>query len=165
MSFVLGYGPNGTAVDGVTDVTFPVAPLNYDADFRVLEEGPGKVVLTDITSPLNQPSTLRIAQSVRANVYTNSDIDSSAYLSSKKGADTIVEVREIWSKTTVSDPSYERLFPVRCAITLTVPTDAIIDTTSVQRLIARAVAAFATMGDDSYDNGIDALLHGVVARD
>lgn len=165
MSFVLGYGPNGTAVDGVTDVTFPVAPLNYDADFRVLEEGPGKVVLTDITSPLNQPSTLRIAQSVRANVYANTEIDSSAYLSSKRGSDTIIEVREVWSKTESTDPSYERLFPVRCAITLTVPTDAIIDATSVKRLVARTVAGLATMGDNTYEDGIDALLHGVVARD
>lgn len=164
MARTVSYGPNGTAVSGVSSVTFPVAPLNFAADFRKLSEGPGLVVYTDVTSPQDQPSTLRIAQSSRSNVYAGTSIDPSVFLPTKQGTDTIVEIREVWSESDSTDSTYLRMFPVRLALTLTTPNANQVSIASIERLVARAIAALAAQGKDTLDEGVSALLHGVVQK-
>lgn len=164
MSRSLAHGPNGTPVDGLSAVTYAIPPLNYDADFVAIEEGPGRVVYTDVTSAQDQPSTLRIAQQSRPNVYAGTSIDASAYLPNKKGTDTIVEVKETWSITESTDPTFLQQAPVRCAITLTLPTTAVMSYSDVQSLIGRAVAALFTQGEATAEEGLVRLLHGVVKR-
>lgn len=159
------YGPNGTPVEGLASVTFTVAPLNYDADFAELESGPGKVVYTDISSPQDQPSTLRIAQSSRPNIYAGTSIDPSVFLPSRKGVDTIVEVREVWSQTDSDDSTYLKQAPVRAALTLTLPENGIVTADAVARLVQRVVAALYLQGEATYANGIDAINHGALKKD
>lgn len=158
------YGPNGTAVDGVTAVTFDVAPLNFDADFLSIDEGTGKNVMTDITSPLDQPSTLRIQRRAVANVYSGTSIDPGAYLATKRGTDLLVEVREVYTELDSEDSTYLKAFPFRLAVTATYPEASQVTTAMVERALARVVAAFAAMGDDDLTAGIDALLHNVVKK-
>lgn len=158
------YGPNGTPVDGVTAVTFAVPPLNYDADFRLVEDEPGRVLMTDLTSPQDQPSTLRITQTSRANIYAGTSIDPSVFLASRRGLDTYLEVREIWSESDSEDSTYLRHVPVRFAISMTLPESAIVTPAAVERLAARAVAALFAQGDATIDDGVSALLHGVVRK-
>lgn len=161
----INMGPNGTAVSGLTALTdLAISPLNYDADFRVLEEGPSRVVMTDVTSPIDQPSTLRIAQTSRANIYAGTDIDPSAFLATRKGSDTIVEFREVWEETDSVDATYRALIPVRCAITLTLPVSASVTPGMVQDLITRTFSALYEQGDALSVDGITDLLHGVVKR-
>lgn len=164
MSRVLTKGPSGTPIEGLTVLTFAVAPLNYDADFRVIEEGVGKVIYTDVTSPQDQPSTLRIAQQGNANVYSRTSIDPSAYLPNRRGTDTIVEVREVWSETETTDSALLRLMPVRVAITLSLPTSPLITADAVEELVQRAVAALFTQGEATIAEGLTDLTHGVVKR-
>lgn len=164
MTKSLSYGPNGTPVEGVTAVTFAVAPLNYTADFAEVESGPGKIVYTDTTSPQDQPSTLRIAQQSRPNVYAGTSVDPSCYLPNRKGTDTIIEIREFWNLTDSTDSTFLNVAPVRCAITMTLPDSSVVTADAVSRLIARGVAALFAQGDATIANGVDALLHGAVKK-
>lgn len=167
MAKTTSYGPVGTPVGDpvITAVTFEVTPLNFDADFRTVEEGASKIVLTDITSPQDQPSTIRISQAARPNVYAGTSIDASAYLPNKKGTDTVVEVREVHAVTDDTDPAFLLQFPVRAAFTLNVPDSAYVTPALVKRLLARVVAAMAEQASATLDSGIDALLHGAVKKD
>lgn len=165
MSKTLTHGPSGTAVEGLAAVTYTIPPLNYDADFRAIEEGVGKVVYTDVSSPQDQPSTLRIAQQSKANVYAGTTIDPSVFLANRRGSDTIIEVREVWAETESTDASYLRLMPVRAAITLSLPTAATITYSDVSTLIGRAIAGLFAQADATNEDGITGLLHGVVKRD
>lgn len=165
MAKVLTTGPDGTPVAGVEFVTLAIPPLNYDVDFRVLEEGPGKLVMTDITSPLDQPATIRVAQQAKPNIYAGTTIDPSAYLANKRGTDTIAEAKETWSITDAGDPTFQQLAPARAAVTLSLPTSALITEELVMGLVGRAVAALFAQGEATYTTGVSALLHGVVSRD
>lgn len=165
MAKVLATGPSGTPIGGLAAVTYVIPPLNYTADFRSLEEGPGRIVMTDITSPTDQPSTLRIAQTSKANVYAGTTIDASAFLANRRGTDTIVEVKEVWSISDAEDPSFLQLMPVRAAITLSLPTSNLITDELVSGLVGRAIAALFAQGDATNADGITALLHGVVGRE
>lgn len=165
MTKSLVFGPNGTPVGGVSEVAITVAPLNYAADFRRVEEGASKIVYTDVTAPQDQPSTIRIAQQSRPNVYAGTTIDPSVFLPNKRGTDTIIEVREVWSEVDSADTSYLRMFPVRAALTLTVPDASQVTVAAVQRVVQRLFAALAEQGEANTDSGIAALLHGVVCKD
>ncbi|DAD51167.1 coat protein [ssRNA phage SRR7976324_1] len=159
----ISHGPNGTPIDGLSALTFPVGPLNFDADFRILEDEPGRVVMADVTSPYSQLSTIRIAQSSKPNVYAGTSIDPTAFLANRRGTDTILEVREVWSDPL--DATGPKLMPVRCAVTLSLPTCDAITASDVQALIARAVALAFRQGEATATNGINDLLHGVVRKD
>jgi hypothetical protein len=148
----------------VTEVTFPIPPINYTADLREVEDGPGKVVYTDVTSPQDQPSTLRIAQQSRANIYAGTSIDPAAFLATKRGTDTIIEVRQVWMESDSEDSTYLRFAPVRAALTLSLPDSAIVTPDRVADLVQTVIAALFAQGDDTHTDGIAALLHGVVKK-
>lgn len=164
MAKSLSYGPNSTAVAGVANVTFSPAPINFVADMRSVEEGAGKVVYTDVTSPIDQPATLRIAQAIRPNVYAGTSVENASMLPSKRGVDIVVETKEMWRESDDTDPTYDRLIPVRCAITLNLPIAAQVTPDAVEHLIGRTVAALYKQGEDDITAGLNALLHGVVEK-
>lgn len=164
MTKSVSYGHNGTAVGGVSALTFAIPPLNYSADFRKVEDGPGKLIMTDLTSPQDQPFTLRIAQSSKANVYAGSSLDPSVFLPNKRGTDTIIEVRAVGAEVDSTDSTYLKMFPVRVAITLSLPDAVQITPAGVSSLIGHAVAGLYGQGDATNTEGIAALLRGVVDR-
>jgi hypothetical protein len=160
-----GYGPNGSSVPDVSGNIGVLGPaLNYDLDFREIESGTGFKVYTDITSPVDQPATIRIAHKERANVYAGTSIDPSVYLPTRRGVDTIIEVREVWTESDSEDSSYLRQVPVRAAITLTLPAYGNVSTEDVEHLLSRLVVSLFEQSEDSIDTGLEALLHGVVDK-
>lgn len=165
MAKTLAYGPNSTPVEGLATLTNAIAPVNFAADFRVIEDVPGKLVMADITSSLDQPSTLRIAQQSKANIYAGTTIDPSAFLANRRGTETIVDMRETWAITDSGDPAFLQLAPARAAIMLSLPTSSLITADAVMRLVNRAVASLFAQGDATPADGVNALLHGVVSRD
>lgn len=163
MSTTVAYGPNGTVVGGLADVVLTFDPLNFVADFRIVEEGVGKAVYTDITAPQDRPSTLRIAQSVRPNVYAGTGISDSAMLPSRKGTDTVVEIKEVWEATDSVSGAITHL-PVRLAITANLPQSSLVTADAVERLITRALASLYSQADGDMSAGLNTLLRGVVKK-
>lgn len=165
MTKSLSHGPEGSSVAGVTALALPIAILNYD-DFKIIESGPGISKYTDITSPTDQPSTLRIAQRVRPNVYAGTSIDPTVFLASKSGTDTVVELQEVWTVSDSEDTSYRQDFPVRIGLSFTTPNSALVTADEVRYLVGRVIAAmFDQQSNNTLDNtGLTALLHGVTTR-
>lgn len=164
MAKVTTLGPNGTPIGGLSTVTFPVAPLNYEADFLPIEDGAGRTVYTDITSPTDQPATVRLQVSSRPNVYVGSSIDASAYLPNRKGVDIYVEAKNVVTVTDSEDASYLAQFPIRAALAVTCPQSVLVTDEMVEAMVARIVAALFGQGDATPDDGIGALLRGVTKK-
>lgn len=164
MSKTTTHGPNATAVSGVTTLSFAPAPINFATDMRVIDEGPGRVLYTDVTAPTDQKSTLRLAQTSKNNIYAGTSVDPAAFLSSREGSSTIIEIRELWKETDSADASYAGYGPVRAALTLDLPVHSMVTSLEVRKLIARVIAAVAAQGLGDLDAGVTALLHGVVQK-
>lgn len=164
VSKTLSHGPSGTAIGGLATVTCAPVPINYEADMLVIEEGVGKVVYTDVTSPADRPSTLRIAQTSKPNIYTGTSIDPSVFLASKRGTDTYIEAREVWSVIDTEDSTFLQEFPVRCSLALALPDTAYVSDEDIEALVGRVIAALYAQGEATPDTGINALLHGVVKK-
>jgi len=164
MSKVVTFGPNSTPVEGLASLTLTMPPLNFLADYKEVDEGPGRVLYTDISSPREQPATLRIAQTSRANVYAGSTIDPMVFLPNKKGTDTIVELRQIVAVTDTEDSTFLEMFPVRIAVTTTYPDTSYLTANALESLLLQVVAAHFEQGAATVDSGLTLLSHGVVKK-
>lgn len=164
MAKVLSHGPVPSDVENVASIAFTAYPINFVADFRTIEEGPGKLVYTDVTSPVDQPSTLRIQQSLNSNVYSGTSIEPNAMLPTRKGVNTVVEFKEVWKITDSDEPSFCQYMPVRAALTLNLPTCAEMTATELQGFVGRLMASLAAQGSDTLVTGLADLLHGVVEK-
>jgi len=150
--------PSGSAI------THSFGTADFADCLRVLEQGPRKVIYTDITAPVDQPSTIRIAQTSRPNIYAGTSIDPSMFLPTRKGTDTIIEVREVWSIVDSVDTTYLGYAPVRAALTLTLPDGGGISAVDVLELLGRVIGMglAADESDVTLVDGATNLLHGVV---
>lgn len=163
MAKVIAIGPTDTVVAGHAQNDVVAPALNFEADFRVISEVPGEVILTNVTCPIDQPETLRFAQRKVANVYSGTDIDPSAYLPSRQGTSTVVQLRQVAAETSTTDEAYRKSLPMSCGITFTVPSYVAVTPAMVLDLVERTVSALFEQAVDS-DSGIDALLHGVMKK-
>lgn len=168
MGYSYNPGPENSSIEGITEggtLTLPV--LDFKKDFRVLESGPGLWKVTDLTSPKTQPSTIRIAQTVRANIYAGTQIDPSMFLANKEGVDTIIELREVGLVSNEADPLESKQVPFRLAITWTDPMTDGFTYSQFERAVLRALA-FAydqQVTDETREvSGISALQHRVLAK-
>jgi hypothetical protein len=162
MAKVLATGISSTPISGVTSPEIVIPLQNWHEDFGVQVDDPGELIVTAVTSPVDQPAIFRISQRANANVYAKSPIDPAAYLPVKSGTETLIERKEVWSLTDTLDAAYGKLMPVRCGITITVPASAEIKDSDVLNLVLRTLAGLFDSSDPDGSTVVNALLHGVL---
>lgn len=160
-SISLGY--TDTAVGGFANNPQTLPALNWAVDHTPISDVPGEVVTTNLSCPVDQPETFRFAQRKVQNVYAGTDVDPSAYLPIRQGTSTLIECREIWVESDSVDTTYRKLIPVKCGITLTVPSYGNITADQVLALLRRTAAGAFETGV-STSTGISALLRGVMKK-
>lgn len=155
MKSSLGY------TDSITTAkTLSVPDLSYAADFAVTRDTPDEVVITNTTSPIDQPETIRFGYNQVADVYRGTGIDPSVASVSKRGASIVVQLNDILrvacdSETNCSPVQFD--LPISTHIVMKVPINQYITADLVKQLVLRNVAAlFSTGKTDS--TRIDALL-------
>lgn len=148
MSISIDPGYTDTPIVGVTELTFDRGLVNFDADFRVKSNNPGKeVVLTNITSPIDRPEKFRISYSEVTNVYNGTGIDQSAYAASKKGVSVLVQLTEIHSVVDSADSDYRVDLPVSYHLVIKVPASGNIPAATIEAGIGRLLSGL-------YDTGV-----------
>lgn len=163
MAKTLAVGYTDTATSGFAgnDQTLPA--LNWGVDWGVQVDDPGEFIITNLTCPVDQPETFRFAQRKVANVYAGTDIDSSAYLPTKQGTSTLIELKETWVETDSEDPSYRKDIPIRVGVSMTLPSYGNVTADLVLAALLRAVGG-AFEHASSTSAGIAALQRGVLKK-
>lgn len=160
-SISLGY--TDTAVGGFANNPQTLPALNWGVDHTPISDVPGETVTTNLSSPVDQPETFRFAQRKVANVYAGTDVDPSAFLPVRQGTSTLIELRQVWVETDSVDTAYRKLIPVKCGITLTIPSYGNITADQAMVVLKRTLAgAFETGVGTS--TGMAALLRGVMKK-
>lgn len=163
MTKSIATGYTDTAIGGFTDLSPSLAILNWGQDLVLQSDSPEEKVYTNVTAPVDQPETIRLAQRKVANVYAGTDIDPSAFLPTRLGTSTLVEVRETWAETSSTDETYRKLIPVRCGISFTLPAYGNLTAAQAQALALRTVAALFERASSNTD-GMTNLLRGVLTK-
>lgn len=163
MAKTVAMGYTDTAIDGFTSLDVSCAALNFEEDFEVESAVPGEVIAKNVKAPVDRPETIRWTQRKVANIYAgNSDIDVSAYLPSRQGTSTLIELRNITEETSSTDDAYRKLIPMRVGLSFTLPSYSGITAAMAKDQILRCVAAMFDQADVT-DARIASLQRGIMS--
>ncbi|DAD50816.1 TPA_asm: coat protein [ssRNA phage SRR5466725_5] len=153
-------GYTDTPISGVASLNFPRGLLNFEKDFRVKSNSPGKeVILTNITCPTDQPEKLRLCFSEVSNIYAGTGIDAPMYAPSKKGVSILAQLTDVISVTDTVDSAYRVDLPCSYHLVIKVPSSAYVQASDVVTGIGRLLSGLFDTGV-STTSRLDAILRG-----
>jgi len=152
-----------TATSPVTGARADIAPVptNYAADWRVVSEKPGEVIVTNITAPVTKPETLRFAWSSVADVFKGSPLMASGVElagDSKAGVSILVQLNTVGYDSGAT----AALFPVSANLVLKIPCGPAPTAADVLVLIKRLLGHLYGTKDTTIATRMDSLLRGVL---
>lgn len=159
MSKVTTFGYTDTAPAGGATKTLTRPNLNYAANFAVSTNTDMKSVIVNLTSPVDQPETMRFQQTNVANVYDGTSIDPSVYATSKAGVSVVAQVNDIVRVTDSVDATFQVDLPISAHIVVKVPRSQYITSAMVETVVARCVASLYDT-DSIGTTRIDKLVRG-----
>lgn len=160
MSLTLSYA--NTPTTPVTEREFAPDPLNFGADYRVLREGANEVVLTNISAPLNDPETIRVAFTEIADVFKGTSVEptSSAIpdnVAMKRGCSLLVQMNGVGADTNGAR------FPYSAHLVLKVPYGPDPEAADIEKILQRLIGTLYSTGDEEMTSRVDSLLRGALA--
>lgn len=136
--------------------------LDYDKDFAVSHDGDA-VILSNVTTPVDQPETLRFAQYDVANVYKNTDIQPIHRQNGLKGKKNMISVldtaRVVNADSSVTD------YPVKVSMAMEFPVSANLTSDNIYQVVQRCIAAtqdymrLASVTESGWGNADASLLN------
>lgn len=148
MSRSLNLNRTDTAIAGNPTQNLTRGNVNFDTDWRVKTNNPGKeVVLTNVTSPIDCPERFRIAYTEIGNVYAGSGVEKSVYAPTTRGVSVLVQLTEVLTVTDSTDAAYRVDLPVSYHLVIKVPANELITESVVQAGVARLLSGL-------YDTGV-----------
>lgn len=129
-----------------TKLQVPVPTLSYAKDFSVKSETPTEVVLTNTTSPLDQPETLRFAIQNISNIYSGTGIDPAMASVTKRGVSLVVQLNDILRITPDADAAdccctAVTDLPISTHIVIRTPLNSNISADTILSVVERNIAA------------------------
>lgn len=135
-----------TAIAGNPTLTFPRAPLNFAADFKVKSNTGKEVVLINTSSPLGVVEKLRLSYSDVANIYSGTGIDASVMAPTKQGISILAQVTDVITVTDDSNADYRIDLPISCHVVIKIPASEQISATDVQARLGRLLSCLFDTG-------------------
>lgn len=159
MSKLTSFGYTDTPPAGGATKAFTRPNLNYAANFSVMVSTDNKAVITNLTTPVDQPETIRWQESNIANIYDGTTIDPSVYATSKQGISLVSQVNCILRVTDSVDPTFQVDLPIAVHMVVKLPKSQYITSANLQTVMARCVAAYFDTDSDGVTR-IDKLVRG-----
>lgn len=145
-----------------------IPQLSYSTDYSVKSETPNEVVITNVTSPLDQPETIRFAQQPVRDIYNGSAVDPTAMSVSRQGISLVIQVNDILRVTPDSsestcccDGGYMD-FPISTHIVIRTPVAQYITADTVMTVVKRNIAALFGEGADVTSGRLNQMLRGAL---
>lgn len=161
MAKTLSVNYTDTAVTGGTAVELNLPQLNYKTDFRVTKDEPSEAIITNLTSPIDQPERFRWAHNNVVDVYRNSGIDPTLYYATRKGTQILCQLTDVYQVTDSADASYMALLPVEAHVVIKVPNNDLITPEKVEGLVTRMLAGLYETTAGQYTR-LQAMLRGAL---
>lgn len=159
MSKTTNFGYADTAPAGGATKTLTRPNLNFVANFSVNSNVENKTVITNLTTPIDQPETIRWQASNVANIYEGTPIDPSVYATSKQGISIVAQVNDILRVTDSVDPTFQVDLPMTAHLVIKIPKSQYITSANIETVIARCVATYYDT-DSTGVTRIDKLVRG-----
>lgn len=133
--------------DSVTQTkSLPIKDLSYGKDFAVKRNQPEEVILTNTTSPVDQPETIRFGYQQIADIYKNTGIDPSYMSVTRRGISLVCQVNDVL-RVTPDDPSvgvYD--LPISAHVVIKTAVNQNVTADLVMQVALRAVSSMFSTG-------------------
>lgn len=159
MTKVITKNYSDTPISGVTTLTFPRGLMNFKTDFRVKSNGIKEMVMTNLTSPIAKPESVRIAVTDVANVYSGTDLEPSVFAPSKKGMSILVQLTNVLTVTDSANPDYIADLPISAHLVLKVPNNENLTASMLQENLGRLLSCLFDTGSTE-SSRLEAILRG-----
>lgn len=150
MSLNIATGCTDTPIDGVTAPQLTLPLLNYKADYRVKSESSKEAIITNITTPLDQPESIRFGISEIANIYSKSGINTDLISGPMKGINVLTQINEVIKVTDSANAAFSQYLPMSAHLVLKIPQSGYITEAVVNTFIKRLIATL-------YENGVSII--------
>jgi hypothetical protein len=132
-------------------ITVDLPALDYDVDYATVKSTSNEVIITNTTTSIDQPETIRFAIDDVSNIYNGSGIDPANYAPSKRGkkllmADNLT-LRVANGDGTVTD------FPIQLGMTIKFPTSVNINDTALSDALHRVMSIVYDVSHDTPTSG------------
>lgn len=158
MSSSFGYTDTLSATKNVA-----VPQLSFATDFTVQKDEPSEVVLTNMTSPLDQPETIRFAITPVKDIYSGTAVPMAARAAAMNGISLLVQVNDIL-RTTVEGSTCNCLgyydTPISVHMVIRAGINQYVTTDNVMSVVKRQIASLFASGTDVTNARLSALLRG-----
>lgn len=117
--------------------------IDWGSDFRIKSENSNELILTNLTSPIDRPETVRVGHQPISNIYKNTGIDGNYYAPTTGGIKLLTALYETWQYADAADSAANPWYlPVSGTLTLSVPN---IDAITADDVLAFAIRLIATL--------------------
>lgn len=159
MTININPGFKDTAIIGGKTATYTAAPLNFKDDFRQLSYNGDEAVITNLTSPVDRPETIRFSSQEIANIYRSTKVETSRYGPTKGGRSILIQHNSISSVEDDASAQDSYHLPMGVHLVLRLPNSEFVDAALVKTQISRLLGALQETGDDG-NTRLTALLRG-----
>lgn len=146
MAKSLSLGFTDTPIEGVTQLDFSRALLNFKADYRVKSDTSGEIILTNLTSPVDRPERIRVAYSEVANIYSGTGIEASLNSNTKRGVSIVIQCTDVASVTDSTDPDFRYDLPISAHLVIKSAVDELITPTVILTIVGRVISGLFDTG-------------------
>jgi hypothetical protein len=151
-----------TVIDGTTSVSLTLPTLNYARDFRVKLDGGKESIITNLTSPIDQPERFRFAHSDVADVYKGSGIDPTLYYQSRKGTQVLVQLTDVLGIEDPDVPEYKAVLPLSVHMVIKVPNNDLITEDVIMGEVSRMIAGLYETTGTTTEPRLRGILRGAL---
>lgn len=153
--------PSPTATSPATTRT-AIAPqvTNYGADFRVVSEKPGEVILSNINADRATPEVIRIAWSEVADVFKGSKVTPTAR-AIKSGTSVLVQLNAVMQYIDDAGINIDN-YPIGAHLVLKVPSGVAVNYEFIIVMIQTLLGSLHETGDATPHDRVEALLRGIL---
>lgn len=155
-------GYKDTPISGVSELDFKRGLLNFEKDFRMRSNTSGEVTITNITSPIDRPETIRLARSEVSDIYKGTDVSPGAMAPSRRGLSLLAQINETLQVTDSTDADFLQHLPLSAHLVIKSPASEYIDATMIENLVGRLISTLYDTGSTS-ETRLAALLRGSLA--
>lgn len=127
---------------GYTDGTpknLPIADIDWAGNFGAVDLTARQTVVTNVTSPVDQPEKVTFSTRPVKDIYASSNINPAFRDVRSDGLSAVTILEEVLSVTDSANPLYRVDFPVKVTLTLTAPVSGSMTEANLLHAVTRAV--------------------------
>lgn len=153
------FGNTDTPISGVTAPVITLPVINFNSDYRIRKSADSETIVTNVTTPFDQPESVRYSIQDVKDIYKNAGLNSDQITGSKEGVSLVAQLNTTLKVTDDTATTAIGYFPITAHLVIKCPKSGYITESVLTQVIARLNG---TLYAETGKTNIVALLKGAL---